>query len=191
MCAAILLVTVIFMDCLRLFGVNPLASVGLGGVSSAKAYVDMQFAICMFLFAIPEVVKAIKLLFKKTCTPEVFILVMLPFIAANCLIIAINDAKSYMTFVSLYGLQCFFAIVASYIRTDADFIAFKSVSKNIGKNVLDKQYTRELPRENIALDGAVDEYNSKTARMFRTVFVSGFFKRTKINCENSANFWVT
>lgn len=186
-CAAILLVTVIVMDCLRLFGINPLATVGLGNVPSAKAFVDMQFAVCMFLFAIPEVVRAFKLLFKKTFTPEIFIPVMLPVVVANCLIMATNGVVDYMTFVSLYGLQCFFAILASYVKTDADFIAFRNISKNIGKNVLDKRFTRELPRENLALDGAVDEYNSKTARMFRTVFVSGFFKRTKKNCENSSN----
>ena len=186
-CAAILLVTVIFMDALSLFGINALSSIGLGSVASAKAFVDMQFAICMFLFALPETVNAIRLLFKKVFTPEMLVPVMLPVVVANCLIMAANGVREYMTFVSLYGLQCFFAIFASYVRTDADFIAFRNVSKNIGKNVLDKRYTRELPRENLALDGAVDEYNSKTARMFRTVFVSGFFKRTKINCENSSN----
>ena len=186
-CAAILLVTALVMDCVKLFGGNPLEAIGLGTVPNAKAFVDMQFAICMFLFTIPETVKAIQLLFKKTCTPEMFVPVMLPVVVANCLIIAMNGAMDYMTFVSLYGLQCFFVIFADYIKNDADFIAFKNVSKNIGKNVLDKRFTRELPRENIALDGAIDEYNSKTARMFRTVFVSGFFKRSKVNCENSSN----
>ena len=186
-CAAILLVTVLIMDISRLFGANPLESIGLGSVPNAKAFVDMQFAICMFLFAIPEMVNVVRLLFKKTFTPEIFVLASLPVVVANCLIVALNGEMNYMTFVSLYGLQCFFTIFAAYIRNDADFIAFKNVSKNIGKNVLDKRFTRELPRENLALDGAIDEYNSKTARMFRTVFVSGFFKRAKVNCENSSN----
>lgn len=186
-CAALLLLTTIVMDCLKFFGVNPLASVGLGSVPSAAAYVDMQFAICMFLFAIPEVIGAFKHLFKKTFTSELFIVAGLPVVIANNLILATNGATEYVTFAVLYGLQCLSAIIASYIKTDADFAAFKSVSKNVAKNVLDKRLTRELPRENIALDGAIDEYDSKTARMFRTVFVSGFFKRSSITCENSSN----
>ena len=186
-CAAILLVTVLMMNVSGLLGGNPLESLGLGSVPNAKAFMDMYVAICMFLLAIPEMVNVVRLLFKKTFTPEIFVLAMLPVVVANCLIVAFNGETSYMTLVSLYGLQCFFTIFSAYIRTDADFIAFKNVSKNIGKNVLDKRFTRELPRENLALDGAIDEYNSKTARMFRTVFVSGFFKRSRVNCENSSN----
>ncbi|MBQ2686259.1 MAG: hypothetical protein IJF55_00820, partial [Clostridia bacterium] len=61
------------------------------------------------------------------------------------------------------------------------------MSRNVAKNVLDRRLTRELPRENLALDGVIDEYNSKTARMFRTVFVSNFFKRSSVSCENFVN----
>lgn len=186
-CVALLLATVVIMDCVRWFGFEPLSSVGLASIPSAATYVDMQFAVCMFLLAIPEAVRSCSLLLKKTLSPELFIVAALPVIVVNDIILAANGAEGFLTFSALYGLQCFSAILAYYIKIDTDFLAFKSVSKNIGKNVLDKRFTRELPRENLALDGIIDEYNSKTARMFRTSFVSGFFRRSSVLCENSSN----
>ena len=186
-CAAILLALTVSVDCFKFFGVNLFEAIGFGTSPSVAAYVEMQFAICMFLFAIPEVFGACKRLLKKNCNPEIFILAGLPVIVGNDLIMALNGATSYMTFTVLYGMQCLIAIWGSYTKLDADFTAFKNVSKNTGKNVMEKRLTRDLPKENLALDGVVDEYNSKTARMFRTVFVSGFFKRSSVSCENSSN----
>ena len=185
--AAVLLAVMMLSDCLSFLGVNVYESIGLGGIPAAKAFVDMQFSVCLFLFALPEAIKACKLLFKKKCVPEMFIVASLPVIVASDIILAVNGGVMYITFGVLYGLQCLSAIVSSYFRTSADFESFRIVSRNSQKNVLDKRLTRELPRENLALDGAVDEYSSKTARMFRTAFVSGFFRRSEDSCENSSN----
>ena len=185
--ALVLLIVMIMMDGLNYFGVNVFASVGLGNLSSARAIVDMQFSICIFLFTLPEFVGAFKLLIKGKIAPELINLFALVVIVLNDLAIAANSAENYLTFGVLYGLQCIATIVASYSRADSDFVSFKLVSRNVAKNVLDKRFTRELPRENLALDGVVDEYNSKTARMFRTVFVSNFFKRSSVSCENFVN----
>ena len=181
-CVALLFVTVVMFDCIRFFGNDPLTSAGIPYASFATAC-----SVCMFLLAIPEVIGACRMLIKKTLSPEIFPLVALPIVIVNGVVLSVNLAESYISFAVLYGLLCFAVILAGYIKTDADFMAFKSVSKNIGKNVLEKRFTRELPRENLALDGAVDEYNSKTARMFRTAFVSGFFRRSSVSCENSYN----
>ena len=185
--AAILLLAMIAMDCFEYFGINVLSSVGLGNIPSASAVVDMQFSICIFLFTIPEMIKAFKLLGKGKFTPELVNVLSLLAIVANDLVIAAKGATNYLTFGVLYGLQCLATVIASYNRTESDFTSFKLVSRNVAKNVLDKRFTRELPRENLALDGAVDEYNSKTARMFRTVFVSNFFRRSTESCENFVN----
>lgn len=183
----ILLLAVITMDCLNYSGVNVFASFGLGNVPSARAVIDLQFSACMFLFTLPEVIKAFKMLVKGRFVPELFNLFSLIVIAANDLVIAANGANDYLTFGVLFGIQCLATVIASYNRSESDFISFKLVSRNVAKNVLDKRLTRELPRENLALDGAIDEYDSKTARMFRTVFVSNFFKRSGILCENYVN----
>ncbi len=183
----LLLLAMAVMDCLTYSGVNVLAFIGLGKLPSARAVIDMQFSICIFLFTLPEMIKSSRLLLKGRFTPELINAFSLLVIIANDLVIAANGATDYLTFGVLYGLQCFATVVASYNKTESDFASFKIVSRNVAKNVLDKRLTRELPRENLALDGAVDEYSSKTARMFRTVFVSNFFKRSAGSCENSVN----
>jgi len=185
--ALVLLMVMVAVDCLNYFGINAFEYVGLGNVSSARAIVDMQFSICIFLFTIPEIVGAFRLLFKGKFTPEIINVVSLAVIVLNDLAIAANSAENYLTFGVLYGLQCLATIVSSYNKAESDFISFKLVSRNVAKNVLDRRLTRELPRENLALDGVIDEYNSKTARMFRTVFVSNFFKRSSVSCENFVN----
>ncbi len=185
--AAILLLAMLLIDLFGYFGVNVLSSVGLGNVPSARAVIDMQFSVCIFLFTIPEMIKAFKLLGKGKFTPELINVLSLAVIIINDLVIAANGATNYLTFGVIYGCQCFATVFASYKRTESDFASFKLVSRNVAKNVLDKRFTRELPRENLALDGAIDEYNSKTARMFRTVFVSNFFKRSTESCENFVN----
>ena len=188
LCGAILILLVMTaMDCLSYFGINMLDYVGLGNVAAAPAIIDMEFSICIFLFTVPELIKAFRLLIKKQFAPELINVFSLGAIIANDLVIAMSDATEYLNFGVLFGLQCVATIVASYNKTESDFTSFKLVSRNVPKNVLDKRLTRELQRENLALDGVIDEYSSETARMFRTVFVSGFFKRIAISCENFVN----
>ena len=183
----LILLIMIGVDCLPYFGIDVFEMIGLGAVPYAKAAIDLQFSVCMFLFALPEVIKACKLLIKGKAAPELFLILSLGGIVANDIAIADAKVTEYLTFGVLFGFTCLIAIIASYSKASGDFTSFKLVSRNVSKNVLDKRLTRELPRENLALDGAVDEYNSKTARMFHTVFVSGFFKRSSKTCENSGN----
>ena len=185
--AFLLLLAMIAIDTLDFFGVNVLDYVGLGRVTYARAVVDMQFSICVFLLTLPEFVSAVGLLAKGKITPELINVLSLATIILNAFVITVSGAENYLTFGVLYGLQCLVTIIASYSKTASSFASFKIVSRNVPKNVIDKRLTRELTRENLALDGAVDEYSSKTARVFRTVFVSNFFKRSSVSCENSAN----
>ena len=185
--ALLLMLLMVTVDCLAYFGINALSVVGLGHVSYARAVVDMQFSICIFLFAMPEIIGAMGLLARGRFAPELINVFSLGVIILNDLAIVAGHAENYLTFGVLYGLQCLVTIIASYYKTASAFASFKLVSRNTAKNVIDKRLTRELTRENLALDGIVDEYNSKIARMFRTAFVSGFFKRSSKSCENSAN----
>ena len=185
--AVLLLLVMVAIDCLDYFGINALSVVGLGNLPYARAVVDMQFSICILLFTIPELISAIRLLSKGIFAPELINLFSLAVIIVNDLSIVANRAENYLTFGVLFGLQCVATIVAAHSKTTSAFATFKLVSRNASKNVIDRRLTRELTRENLALDGVVDEYNSKTARMFSTVFVSNFFKRSSRVCENSSN----
>ena len=185
--ALVLLLSMVAMDILPYFGINLFDMIGLGGVPYARAVFDMQFSLCIFVFALPEVIRALKVLIKGKLAPELFTVFTLLTVIVSDIVIVTLGVSSYLTFGVLHGLQCFVAIAAAYSRVSSDFTSFKLVSRNVAKNVLDKRLTRELPRENLALDGVIDEYNSKTARMFRTVFVSGFFKRASKSCENFVN----
>ena len=185
--SVILLLAMVLMDCLPYLGFDVFGKIGLGTIPYAEAFVDIQFCVCIFLFALPEIIKSLASLVKGKLSPELFLILTLVMIVANDLVIIKLKATDYLTFGVIYGLGCVIAIISAYNKTVADFTSFKLVSRNVTKNVLDKSLTRELVYENIALDGAVDEYKSKTARMFRTVFVSNFFKRSAKSCENSAN----
>ena len=55
------------------------------------------------------------------------------------------------------------------------------------KNAVERKMTRELPEENGALDGTVDEYKSECARISKASFISGFFRRHKMHPEESTS----
>ncbi len=182
------LIALAVIDVAALFGVDFVSGIGFNGIPSARAVVDLLFCLFMYLLAVPETVKSFKRLINKKCTPEIFATASLLAVLANDLILALSDGvNEYATFGVLFGLQIFAIVLSSYFKTRSDFESFKLTSKNVSKNVLDKKLTRSLPRENLALDGIIDEYNSKTSRMFHTAFVSDFFARSSSCVENYAN----
>ena len=86
----------------------------------------------------------------------------------------------------VFAVLVLVTVLGAYMRTRGDFTAFKVISKIGEKRILDRKLTRELPEENMALDGLVDEYKSRTARIFRAGFITDFFKRTQKSSERSA-----
>lgn len=181
-----LLLVMLSGEVLSLFGINLMALVGLGEVIGARAVVDAQFAIVLFLLAIPEVVRSFKLLRRGVVSAELILVPSLIVVLMHALTIFITEPNAqYSTFGLLLGIQSVAAILADYHRLSAEFISFKLIARNGVKQILDKRLTRSLEHENIALDGAVDEYKSKIARTFRTTFVSDFFSRTASVIENS------
>ncbi len=182
----VLLFTMLLSEALGIFGINPLALVGLGEVVGARAFVDAQFAVVLFLLALPEVLRAFKLLSRGVISPELILVPSVIVVVLHAVIVFLGETTAYSAFGLLFGIQALAAIVADYHRLAAEFISFKLVSRNGTKQILDKRLTRTLEYENMALDGAVDEYKSKIARMFRTTFVSDFISRTSHVVENSA-----
>lgn len=185
--ASVLFVAMLAVNVLSLLGVDFLAAIGLGDVSFAPAVLDLQFSVCMILFAVPELARAIKNLIHKVIAPELILLPSLAAIIIHTLVVAVSVESDYATFGLLFGIQVITTILAARHRISAEFVSFKIISRPGVKNILDKRLTRSLPRENLALDGAVDEYRSKTARMFRAGFISDFFRRTSCGNENSFN----
>ncbi len=149
----------------------------------ASATLDLLLVGCVFMLSLPETIKAVKRLIEKNFSYELalplgFVIVLL----YSVLLIAIS-ARKYPLYGFIFSLYALVAVVASYYRNKADFIAFKQISKNSEKKILDITMTRELPEENVALDGLVDEFNSKTSRIFRAAFVADFFERTSKNTD--------
>ena len=174
----VVLVTLIAVEIAGLLGRDLLNGMGLGNVKYMRSIFDLQFTICMFVLAIPEVVRAVRHLIKGKFLLETTLLVSLVAQILYTLVVVLSGVQLYSNFAVLFGFQVIACIVGSYFRANGDFTGFKIVSKNVVKNILDKRLTRKLPRENMALDGVIDEYNSKTARMFKSAFVTNFFSRS-------------
>ncbi len=190
--AFVLAFAMLLFENVGLFDVNLARLLRIEGIPGAMAIADFQFAACIFVLALPEVCKAFKHILKGIVIPEITLVFSLLVMAIYTLIITLEAPLiEYPLFGALFAANGISAIAATCCKRNADFIAFKRSSGNGEKRVLDKKLTRTLERENLALDGAVDEYKSKTARIFKTTFVSDFFKRSSRTVENSFNTVLT
>ena len=147
------------------------------------AMFDLLFVCCLFVLAIPETVRAARYLFAGKPTPELSLTAGFAVLLAYSLVSIFASLTDYPVFGSLYAILTLSAIAASYFRIGGDFTAFKLISQNKEKRILDKKMTRALPDENLALDGLVDEYKSRTTRIFRAGFITDFFKKTSKTAE--------
>ncbi len=178
------------VECLYAFGVDLVRALHLTGISGAMALFDMQFVICLYILAIPETVTAFKRLFDKKLVPELFLTVSLAVMALYTAVMVIYSPAKYSLLGLVFAVFVLEAIGASYFKLSADFTAYKKISQNGEKLVVDQKYTRTLERENAALDGIVEEHKSKISRVFKTLFVSDFFKRSDKCAENSLNIGI-
>ena len=170
-----------------ILGVRVSSLIGAGAVAGADAFIDLQLAVCLALLALPEIISAHVALFRGRLHPELFLTVSLGVLVAYTVVTMSVGTPNYPLFSALYGIQTLCTVVASLARRNGELSAFLNVSKNTQKSVVENRSTRELPRENLALDGAVDEYSSRTSRHFQTAFVSDFFTHVSQIRENSAN----
>ncbi|MBR2930747.1 MAG: hypothetical protein IKC32_05910 [Clostridia bacterium] len=185
--ASCLLALMLTIDVLALFSIDLFELIGISSAPYTAAFVDLQCSICLFLFALPEFIRSVGNLTHKIFSPELVMAPSLIAVVLNSVATITASSPDYVGYGVLFAIQAVLAILGSYFRVRADFTAFKVISKNQEKRVLDKRLTRTLPRENLALDGAIDEYRSKIARMFRTAFISDFSKRSSAAVENSFN----
>ncbi len=180
----------LFCSLLPLFGGSVSELFRFSGKEYLISLLDLQFAVAVALLSIPEILRAVRAFLHKKFTPELSLLVaLLPFTAYGwyCCLSEIQPAKAQPVFSLLYAVSAAAAIRAHLLRVKADFLAFRVISTGAEKYVVDRKLTRSLEKENLALDGIVDESRSQTARVFKTSFVSGFSARTSENAEDSAS----
>lgn len=145
---------------------------------STLALVDFMLATCIFIMTLPEMIRSIKHLVSKRVIPDIVVLPAFLVLGAYTLTVVLTEAPAYALFGLLFATLAIPTLSAALYRTKADFIAFKMISQNEDKQIIDKKNTRDMAAENMALDGVIDEYKSKTARTFKTSFVSDFFKNS-------------
>ncbi len=183
--AAAITLILLVLETMVAFGVNVLRLFKLETFPGSLALIDAQFILCLFLIALPETVTAFKYLLRGRVLPELYMTVSIAVIAAYTAIIAATSPKEYAVFGLLFAVPALASIGATYFKKSADFTAFKKISQNKEKKISDNRPSRTLEHENAALDGAVEEHKSRIMRLFRTVFVSDFFKRSERRTEKT------
>ncbi len=159
--------------------------------ATTAGLVDLVFVVCLFALAIPEIIRSIKYLFEGRVTSDLLLIPALLATVANSLVVSLSPtATNYVLVGFVFAVLVISVILASYFKLKGDFTAFKVVSKVGEKKILDRKLTRELPEENAALDGLIEEYKSRTARVFRAGFITDFFKRTSRTSENSRHLFL-
>lgn len=139
------------------------------------SFVDFLLATGIFVLSLPETFRAFRYLFRGKPLFDLVPLISFLLLGGYTLAVYLTGSASYALFGFLFAVITIPVMNASGYRTKADFIAFKMISKDEDKQVIDKKPTRELDAENMALDGYVDEYSSKTVRSYFAEFISGFF----------------
>ncbi len=145
---------------------------------STLGIVDLLLGTCLFVIAMPEIVRAVKSLIEKKITRELLSVPMYALFLAYTLVASFSGQKKYALFGILFASVIIPILTAALYRSKADFIAFKMIAQPEDKQVIDLVNTRELDVENKALDGVVDEYRSKLSRTFNASFISDFFKNS-------------
>ena len=154
----------------------------------AHGVIDFLASAAVFCLAIPEIVRSVKLLAHKRVVPEISMIIAFVVLALYALVVILCDGLiEYSLYGFMFSILVISAILASHYRLEADFEAFKMISRPKEKQVLDKKKTRTLPEENMALDGLIDEYKSRTARVFRANFITDFFARAAKVSEKSSH----
>lgn len=151
-------------------------SVFPGAEASILAWLDFILASGIFIMALPDTIRSVKYLTKKTILPDTLPIVAYLALLLYTLAVALSGADKYALFGFLFATAVIPVIRASLYRTKADFIAFKMISQNEEKQIIDRKNTRDNKEASVALDYLVDSYKSQIARVHKTKFVADFFK---------------
>lgn len=152
---------------------------GIPVTSMAVGIIDLLLAGCTLALALPEVLYALKRLFVGRIAAPVSIVITYVYLLIYYFVVfAIGGVTDYALFGFIYSVSACAAIISCNYKSCADFEAFKTISKTEDMQTIKQNLTRDIPSENMALDGLVDEYSSYTARARSTSFVNGFMRTT-------------
>ena len=183
--AAFLSLMLLFVENASFFGFNVIRFLHLEGTGGGMAIITLPFIFGLFLLVIPEVVYSFAALTIGKLVPELFLTVSLGVISIYYgIVIAFSASDSYALVGLAFAALVVLSMLSSYYKKKAEFAAFAVVSAKGEKRVVDRKLTRNLPLEHRALDGVVESYKSRTARVFRTGFVSDFSARSSLISEN-------
>ena len=175
--------TLVFEN-LYLFGVQL-----FDGASVSYGVIDACLICALFLIALPEAVRGLKAFLRGVLAPEFSSALSVALLLLYTVVMVFNAPSevSYPLFGFVAAILSVNSVIASYCIYYADFAAFRMISDKGIKHVYDTMLTRDMERENLALDGAIDEYKSKTARSFDAGFISDFVKNSSRRYENTKN----
>ncbi len=174
---------VLVFESLGAFGVDLIDLFNFEAKPHGLAVIDLECVSCIVLFAFPEIVRALKRAFNKSFSSDLFIIPAYFVYLIYSIVIMVKAPSSYPLFGALIAAYSLSLIASSYFKASADFTSFKRISREEDKFVVDNKFTRTLEKENMELDGLVEEYKSRTARVFRTSFVADFFRRASFESE--------
>lgn len=184
--ALVLTVIALFLENV-VFGIDILSLMNLRRFSSAKYIFELCLVCALFFLSLPETVKAAKALGKRKVIPELSLALSFVVLLAYNIVLAVLEPTENIMLGLVYAVLVVFSVFATHCLHSADFTVFKAISEKGTKLVVDNAETRRLERENMALDGAVDECNSRTARMFKTGFPADFAEHCSKDAENTKN----
>lgn len=185
--ALALSIALVIFENIYIFGVDLISVFHFDGMVNALAIIDIQFVFCILLLALPELFGAVKHLSAKRVKTELYLFPAFIVYFLYTMTVIVNSPEKYSLFGALFAIFAMSSIAASYLRTKADFVSFNVISAQGDKKIVDNKYTRTLDDENFSLDGIIEEYKSRTARVFKTSFVADFFRRTRSAAENPSH----
>ena len=181
-----LLAVLFFVENLWLFGVDVPKILGVELLPGNMALLDLHLVIALFALALPEFIYALRKLAAGRAVPELFMgFAAFATVFYTVVVIIKAPVEEYPLFGFLFGIMTISAIVSALYKKLAEFVSFKAISSSADKSIVERKLTRTLPEENHALDGRIEEYKSKIARVYRAEFISDFFKRSGKCSENS------
>ncbi len=183
--AVAMAVIALFLVVYEVFLVAKMPNLFVGINRYLVSAVDFAFVAVLYALAIPEVARSFKYITFGRVIPEISLTVAFVVEVLYTIVSVANRAVNNPLFGVLFSIFALTTVLSAYFRVTADFTAFKVISRNTEKQILDKKLTRTLGDENMALDGAIDEYKSRTSRIFKAAFISDFFKRTRKVSENT------
>ena len=183
--ALILTLVLCALENMHLLGLDALSLLGFRSYPFVLAFLDIQFVGCLLFLSAPEILRGVRALTKGLFHSELFIPVAFLLQILHTVAVMTVQGSSGRLYGFVFGIFAVATIFGSYLRHHAAFLTFRHVGGGEEKFAVEKRTTRTLEKEKFALDGAVDEYKSKTARVVRASFIADFFARERKSAENT------